>query len=142
MIHSRDKKLTPPPPENKKDSHLNETALQNKNLWNGVLERCVLPVNYESTKEQSKARRLFLKFLLLAPPAFLFKIKLQSPFQNLNVNSLLNEAYGHTYTSSSSCGPSGGHWHDSICIQWADTPGGPDKGGATCKTYSCQNQLP
>ena len=94
MIHNRDKKLTPPPPppENERASHLNETALQNKNLWNGILESC------EPSKVQSKVRRLLLKFLLLAPPAFLFKIKPQNPFQNLNVDLLMNEAYGHTFS--------------------------------------------
>ena len=43
----------------------------------------------------SSARRSFLKLLVLAPPFLFLRIKLQSPFQNINLNS----AHGHSYWS-------------------------------------------
>ena len=48
-----------------------------------------------------KPRRLFLKLALLSPLAFLFRIRLQNPFQNLDGFALMNEAYGHTSSLSS-----------------------------------------
>ena len=60
----------------------------------------------QSRAEQSRAeqRRFFLKkafkFLAFGLPVFFLKKpdKLQSPFQNLNVDSLLNQAYAHTFS--------------------------------------------
>ena len=83
MINRR-AKSSPPPPPNERVSCLTETTLETKD------------------RKPLKARRLFLKFLLITPSAFLFKFKLQSPFQNSNVNLLLNEAYGDNQ---------GGSWH-------------------------------
>ena len=53
-----------------------------------------LSFHCESSKKL-KSKRLFLKFLLLTPPFFFFRIKTTGPFQNLDVDLILQEAYGH-----------------------------------------------
>ena len=106
----------PPPPESEIDSHLNEISLKSKTF----------------EREVSKVRRMFLKFLILAPPAFLFKIKLPSPFQNGNVDLLLNEAYGHTFRVRAQYGSCFRNIHRKFhesesCVKWVRS--GNDPGG-------------
>ena len=91
-----------------------------------------------------------MKFLIITPPAILFKITKRSiedykalgPFQNLDVGLLLNEAYGHTFTAStnSKCFRThhGKNHEPKNCAKY-----GPDKGhklGPPCVLYRCWHQ--
>ena len=126
------RKVFTPPPENEKASHSNKTPLKTTDF----------------KRRSSKARRLFLKFLIITPPAILLKItkrqiedyKALGPFQNLDVGLLLNEAYGHGFSSSTESG-CWTHIHSKQhepkgCTNWIPGPGKMD----TCELWLCGHQ--